>query len=231
MATLDQGNMVNINYTGRIKEDNKVFDTTFENVAKKEDIFDEKVIYRPFTLIIGKNWLPVGLEDELVGMKEGQKKTIEIEAKKGFGLRDRSQIRLIQRREFQRHQIKPKEDMKVEISGQTGRILKVSSSRVKVDFNHDLAGMDLIYEVEIVKKIIDVKEQFICLLEKRLPGVDFSTTKIEIKGKAIEVELPKSTRFMEYIQFTRNGVTRDLGEMTNKYEKISFIEHYEIEKK
>ena len=231
MATLDQGNMVNINYTGRIKEDNKVFDTTFENVAKKEDIFDEKVIYRPFTLIIGKNWLPVGLEDELVGMKEGQKKTIEIEAKKGFGLRDRSQIRLIQRREFQRHQIKPKDDMKVEISGQTGRILKVSSSRVKVDFNHDLAGMDLIYEVEIVKKIIDVKEQFICLLEKRLPGVDFSTTKIEIKGKAIEVELPKSTRFMEYIQFTRNGVTRDLGEMTNKYEKISFIEHYEIEKK
>ncbi|OLS32822.1 MAG: putative FKBP-type peptidyl-prolyl cis-trans isomerase [Candidatus Heimdallarchaeota archaeon AB_125] len=231
MATLDQRNMVNINYTGRIKEDNKVFDTTFENVAKKEDIFDEKVIYRPFTLIIGKNWLPVGLEDELVGMKEGQKKTIEIEAKKGFGLRDRSQIRLIQRREFQRHQIKPKEDMKVEISGQTGRILKVSSSRVKVDFNHDLAGMDLIYEVEIVKKIIDVKEQFICLLEKRLPGVDFSTTKIEIKGKAIEVELPKSTRFMEYIQFTRNGVTRDLGEMTNKYEKISFIEHYEIEKK
>ena len=227
MATLDQRNMVNINYTGRIKEDNKVFDTTFENVAKKEDIFDEKVIYRPFTLIIGKNWLPVGLEDELVGMKEGQKKTIEIEAKKGFGLRDRSQIRLIQRREFQRHQIKPKEDMKVEISGQTGRILKVSSSRVKVDFNHDLAGMDLIYEVEIVKKIIDVKEQFICLLEKRLPGVDFSTTKIEIKGKAIEVELPKSTRFMEYIQF----VTRDLGEMTNKYEKISFIEHYEIEKK
>ena len=231
MATLDQGNMVNINYTGRIKEDNKVFDTTFENIAKKEDIFDEKVIYRPFTLIIGKNWLPVGLEDELVGMKEGQKKTIEIEAKKGFGLRDRSQIRLIQRREFQRHQIKPKEDMKVEISGQTGRILKVSSSRVKVDFNHDLAGMDLIYEVEIVKKIIDVKEQFICLLEKRLPGVDFSTTKIEIKGKAIEVELPQSTRFMEYIQFTRNGVTRDLGEMTNKYEKISFIEHYEIEKK
>ena len=79
MATLDQGDMVNINYTGRTKEDNKVFDTTFENIAKKEDVFDEKVVYRPFTLIIGKNWLPVGLEEELVGMKEGQKKTIEIE--------------------------------------------------------------------------------------------------------------------------------------------------------
>ena len=231
MTTLSKGDIVNLNYTGRTKEDNKVVDTTIESIAKKEDIFDEKVIYRPFTLIIGKNWLPVGLEEALIGMKEGQKKTIEIDAKNGFGLRDRSKIRLIQRREFQRHQIKPKEDMKVEIGGQTGRILKVSSSRVKVDFNHDLAGMDLVYDVEIIKKVIDIKEQFICLLEKRLPGVDFSSTKINIKNKIIEVELPKDTRFMEYIQFIRNGVSRDLGEITNKYDKITFIEHYDIEKK
>ena len=231
MSTISKGDIVNLNYTGRTKEDNKVVDTTIESIAKKENIYDEKVIYRPFTLIVGKNWLPVGLEEALIGMKEGEKKTIEIDAKNGFGLRDRSKIRLIQRREFQRHQIKPKEDMKVEIGGQTGRILKVSSSRVKVDFNHDLAGMDLIYDVEIIKKIIDIKEQFICLLEKRLPGVDFSSTKINIKNKIIEVELPKDTRFMEYIQFIRNGVSRDLGEITNKFDRITFIEHYDIEKK
>ena len=231
MSALKSGDMVNLNYTVRKIEDNKVFDTTFEDIAKKEDIYDEKVIYRPFTLIIGKKWLPEGLEEEIIGLKEGDKKTIEVEAKKGFGLRDRSKIRLIQRREFQRHQIKPKEDMKVEIGGQEGRILKVSSSRVKVDFNHDLAGHDLKYEVEIVKKITDIEEQFICLLEKRLPGVDFSETKIELKDKTITVELPKNTRFMEYIQFIRNGVTRDLGEITDKYKTVTFIEHYEIEKK
>ena len=231
MATLETGDMVKINYTGKMREDKSVFDTTYENIAKKEDIFDEKIIYRPFTLIIGKNWLPPGLEKELVGMKEGSTKTIDIEAKEGFGLRDRSKIRLIQRREFQRHQIKPKEDLKVEIGGQTGRILKVNSSRVKVDFNHDLAGHDLIYDVEVVKKITDITEQFICLLEKRLPGVDFSSTKIELKDKSIIAELPKDTRFMEYIQFIRNGVTRDLGEITTKYNKVTFIEHYEIEKK
>jgi FKBP-type peptidyl-prolyl cis-trans isomerase 2 len=230
LATIEKNNMVKINYTGKTQEDNKVFDTTFEDIAKKEDIYDEKIIYKPFTLIIGKKWLPSGLEKQIIGMKEGDKKTVEIEAKEGFGLRDRSKIRLIQRREFQRHQIKPKEDMKVEISGQTGRILKVSSSRVKVDFNHDLAGHDLVYDIEIVKKITDIKEQFICLLEKRLPGVDFSSTKIEIKDKTITVELPKKTRFMEYIQFIRNGVTRDLGELTSKYNKVTFIEHYDIEK-
>jgi len=231
MSNLKSGDMVNLNYTVKKIEDNKVFDTTFEDIAKKEDIFDEKVIYRPFTLIIGKKWLPEGLEEEIIGMKEGEKKTIEVEAKKGFGLRDRSKIRLIQRREFQRHQIKPKEDMKVEIGGQEGRILKVSSSRVKVDFNHDLAGHDLKYDIEIVKKITDIEEQFVCLLEKRLPGVDFSETKIELKDKVISVELPKNTRFMEYIQFIRNGVTRDLGEITDKYKTVTFVEHYEIEKK
>ena len=96
MSNLKSGDMVNLNYTVRKIEDNKVFDTTFEDIAKKEDIFDEKVIYRPFTLIIGKKWLPEGLEEEIIGMKEGQKKTIKVEAKKGFGLRDRSKIRLIQ---------------------------------------------------------------------------------------------------------------------------------------
>ena len=53
MTTLNKGDIVNLNYTGRTKEDNKVVDTTIESIAKKEDIFDEKIIYRPFTLIIG----------------------------------------------------------------------------------------------------------------------------------------------------------------------------------
>ena len=231
MSALKSGDMVKINYTGKTVEDGKVFDTTFENIAKKNDIFDDKIIYQPFTLIIGKNWLPAGLEEAIVGLKEGDKKEIQVEAKKGFGLKDRSKIRLIQRREFQKHQIKPKEDMKVEIGGQSGRILKVSSSRVKVDFNHDLAGFDLEYEIEVVKKITDIKEQFICLLEKRLPGVDFASTKIELKDKKLIVELPQNTRFMEYIQFIRNGVSRDLGEITSKYDEITFVEHYKIEKK
>ncbi|MHA1345102.1 MAG: FKBP-type peptidyl-prolyl cis-trans isomerase [Candidatus Heimdallarchaeaceae archaeon] len=231
MSNIKLGDMVKINYTCKTTEDGKVFDTTFEKIAKEHDIFDEKFIYQPFTLIVGKRKLPIGLEEGLIGLEEGDSKTISIEAKRGFGLRDRSKIRLIQRREFQKHQIKPKEDAKVEIGGQKGRILKVSSSRVKVDFNHDLAGFDLIYDIVIIKKVTAIEEQCICLLEKRLPGVDFSDTKIEIKDKAIIIELPKDTRFMEYIQFTRNGLTRDLGEITKKYDKVTFIEHYEIEKK
>lgn len=229
MTTLAAGNMVKINYTGIKKEENQVFDTTFEDIAKRENIYDEKVIYRPFTVILGKNWLPVGLEDQLIGMEEGEKKTINLEAKEGFGLRDRSKIRLIQRREFQRLSIKPKEGLKVELNGERGTIQKVSSSRVKVDFNHDLAGIDLVYEVEVVKRIDDIKEQFVCLLEKRLPGVDFSETIIEIKDKKLIVELPKFTRFMEFIQFTRAGVARDLGEISKKYTHVSFIESFEIE--
>ena len=122
-----------------------------------------------------------------------------------------------------------KEGLKVELNGERGTIQKVSSSRVKVDFNHDLAGIDLIYEVEVVKKIDDIKEQFICLLEKRLPGVDFSEAIIEIKDKTLVVELPKFTRFMEFIQFTRAGVARDLGEISKKYTHVTFIESFEIE--
>ncbi len=227
--SLAMNDMVKINYTAMKKEDNSVFDTTIESVAKAHDIYDEKLLYTPCLIIIGKNWLPPGVEEQLIGMKENEKKTFTVEAKKGFGLKDRSKIRLIQRREFQRLQIKPKENMKVEVGGSEGRILKVSSSRVKVDFNHDLAGHDLVYEVEIIQCITDIKAQFIALLEKRLPGLDFSTTKIELDKKKIIVELPKESRFMEYIQFIKNGVTRDIAPFAKNYEVVEFIEKYTIE--
>ncbi|MHA1865623.1 MAG: FKBP-type peptidyl-prolyl cis-trans isomerase [Candidatus Heimdallarchaeaceae archaeon] len=228
---IEKGTMLKLNYIGKRKSDSYVFDTTLEDVAKKEGIYDEKVIYKPCLVVIGKHWLPVGLEEQLIGLKEGDKKTIEVEAKQAFGLHDRSKIRLIQRREFQKLDIKPKAGMEVEITGQKGRIMKVDSSRVKVDFNHPLAGEDVIYEVEIVKIITDVKEQFVALLERRLPGIDFSGTKIEIEGKILVVELPPHSRFLEYIQFTKNAVTRDISEFVkNKIEKVKFIEFYEIDK-
>ena len=228
---IKKGTMLKLNYIGKRKSDSYVFDTTLEDVAKKEGIYDEKVIYKPCLVVIGKHWLPVGLEEQLIGLKEGDKKTIEVEAKQAFGLHDRSKIRLIQRREFQKLDIKPKAGMEVEITGQKGRIMKVDSSRVKVDFNHPLAGEDVIYEVEIVKIITDVKEQFVALLERRLPGIDFSGTKIEIEGKILVVELPPHSRFLEYIQFTKNAVTRDISEFVkNKIEKVKFIEFYEIDK-
>ena len=228
---IEKGTMLKLNYIGKRKSDSYVFDTTLEDVAKKEGIYDEKVIYKPCLVVIGKHWLPVGLEEQLIGLKEGDKKTIEVEAKQAFGLHDRSKIRLIQRREFQKLDIKPKAGMEVEITGQKGRIMKVDSSRVKVDFNHPLAGEDVIYEVEIVKIITDVKEQFVALLERRLPGIDFSGTKIEIEGKILVVELPPHSRFLEYIQFTKNAVTRDISEFVkNKIDKVKFIEFYDIDK-
>ncbi|UJG42791.1 MAG: peptidylprolyl isomerase [Candidatus Heimdallarchaeum endolithica] len=228
---IEKGTMLKLNYIGKRKSDSYVFDTTLEDVAKKEGIYDEKVIYKPCLVVIGKHWLPIGLEEQLIGLKEGDKKTIEVEAKQAFGLHDRSKIRLIQRREFQKLDIKPKAGMEVEITGQKGRIMKVDSSRVKVDFNHPLAGEDVIYEVEIVKIITDVKEQFVALLERRLPGIDFSGTKIEIEGKILVVELPPHSRFLEYIQFTKNAVTRDISEFVkNKMDKVKFIEFYEIDK-
>ncbi|MHA1303700.1 MAG: FKBP-type peptidyl-prolyl cis-trans isomerase [Candidatus Heimdallarchaeaceae archaeon] len=229
--TLKEGSMLKLDYIGRRKDDGTIFDTTKEDVAKKEGIYDEKIVYKPCLVVIGKNWLPKGLEEQLKGMKEGEKKTIEVEAKLGFGLHDRSKIRLIQRREFQRLDIKPKAGMEVEITGQKGRIMKVDSSRVKVDFNHPLAGVDLVYEVEVVHIITDIKEQFIALLERRLPGIDFSGTKLEIDGKILVVELPPDSRFLEYIQFTKNAVTRDISEFVKgTINKIKFVEFYDIDK-
>ncbi len=53
----------------------------------------------------------------------------------------------------------PVPGMKISSNGSTGKILTVNGGRVKVDFNHELAGKDLIYDVEVTEIIDDVEEK------------------------------------------------------------------------
>jgi FKBP-type peptidyl-prolyl cis-trans isomerase 2 len=44
------------------------------------------------------------------------------------------------------------------IGNRRGRVLSNESGRVRIDFNHPLAGQELEYDVEIVEKVDDDKE-------------------------------------------------------------------------
>ena len=53
MAALKKGEIVRLNYTARIIENDKVFDTTNADVAKEAGIFNEKYSYAAMPYIIG----------------------------------------------------------------------------------------------------------------------------------------------------------------------------------
>ena len=64
-----------------------LFDTSIEEAAKKADIFDPNRVYQPENVVIGKDPLIPGLLEALMGMKEGETKSVRISPEKAYGLR------------------------------------------------------------------------------------------------------------------------------------------------
>lgn len=154
-------------------------------------------------IAIGAGHVLKGLDEQLEGLEVGKKYTIEVPPEKAFGRRDPKLIKTFTLGQFRRQGIMPFPGLEVEIETESGkklkgRVLSVSSGRVRVDFNHPLAGKTIIYEVEIVEKIEDPIEKVKALIELRLPMVDLSKVKIEVGEKDVkidfsDVEIDKNT--------------------------------------
>ena len=198
-----KGDVVRLHYIGKVKETGEIFDTTYEEVAKEAGIYSEKGIYGPVPIAIGAGHVLKGLDEQLEGLEAGKKYTIEIPPEKAFGKRDAKLIKTFTLGQFRRQGILPFPGLEVEIETESGkklkgRVLSVSSGRVRVDFNHPLAGKTIVYEVEIVEKIEDPIEKVKALIELRLPMVDLSKVKIEVGEKDVkidfsDVEIDKNT--------------------------------------
>ena len=74
--------------------------------------------------------------------------------------------------------------MQVNIEGLMGTVRSISGGRSLIDFNHPLAGKDLIYEVEIKRIVTNTEEKLKSLLELKLGNeveVSISDNKAVIK--------------------------------------------------
>lgn len=108
----------------------------------------------PMTFTMGDGSLISGLEMSITGLKAGDKQSIEIDPLNAFGYSDPDNVHHLPRNEFA-------DDLPVELgtiisfstpSGDEipGMIKAVKDDVVTVDFNHPLAGHDIIFDVDIV---------------------------------------------------------------------------------
>lgn len=193
---MDKGDFAMVDYTGIIKEIGKIFDTTIEEVAKKEGLFNPKVKYGPTLIIVGYGKIVKGLDEELTKMKVGDKKEIEVLPENGFGKRDPNMIKLVPISEFKKQDVTPYPGMILNMDGLSCRVISVNSGRVRVDFNHPLAGKILVYELEIKEKIEKDSEKIRAICEY----YDCEVEGIEIKEKIAEILVKNDI----------NGKTKDL---------------------
>ena len=120
-----------IAYTGKT-EDGDIFDTTSEEIAKKENIFDEKRNYTLFPVIVGEGAVIKGLDEALEGMKKGEEKTITIPPEKAYGPRNPEFIRIVPLKKFKEQKMTPFPGMPIEIDGRMAKVQTVAGGRVRV---------------------------------------------------------------------------------------------------
>jgi|APHM01.1.fsa_nt_gi FKBP-type peptidyl-prolyl cis-trans isomerases 2 len=152
--TIATGDAVTIEYTGRL-DDGAVFDTSRESVAAEAGLTETQPDreYARLTIEVGAGEVIEGLEDALIGMEEGDTTTIDIRPENAYGEWSEERVRefdLEELREMLGGQT-PEEGAYIETQeGELAEILSVEDEIVRVDFNPQLAGEPLQFDVEVV---------------------------------------------------------------------------------
>ena len=151
--TLQKGDFILIDYVAKVKETNEVFDTTKEDVAKKEHLHKEGQIHEPELVVVGEGWVLKALDEALATMEVNKPSTVEISPEKGFGQRDPEKIKRVPIKQLYAKEINPVVGARIEYQGKNATIRSVGAGRVLLDFNAPLAGRTLIYDVTVTKKL------------------------------------------------------------------------------
>ncbi|PJZ55005.1 FKBP-type peptidyl-prolyl cis-trans isomerase [Leptospira adleri] len=106
----------------------------------------------PLSYLEGVGHIISGLEEEMKKMSTGDKKRINVEAENAYGLKDPDLIFDVPRSQFP-----PNEDLQVGMMFQTDEpdkvftITELQDESVIVDGNHPLAGINLVFDVELTE--------------------------------------------------------------------------------
>ncbi len=226
---VNRGDFVLIDVCGQVKDTGKSFYLTIEDVAKKEGVFREDGIYKPDLVIVGESFQLPALEDELIGMKVGETKTVEISPEKAYGPKDAKKIKFVSQKKFSKAGVKPEPGKRVRMGNQIGTVIKVAGGRVQIDLNHPLAGQTLMYEVTIKEKLLSDEEKVRSLFSRFLPAYDESTIEVTKKDEEITIKLPSDRKLLtaDGLQIVKSGVARDCARFLGA-KKIKYIEEWEV---
>jgi len=186
---LQKKDFIEIEFVARVK-DGEVFDSNLkEELEKLHQGHNHKVETKPFTFCLGEGMFLKGVDEFLIGKELGEHK-INLGPEKAFGKRDPKLIRIVPLNEFKKNDLNPIPGSVFNFDGKVAKILTVSSGRVIVDFNHPLAGKNVEYNVNILRKVEDLNEKI-----NSLNGFFFQNDfPFKIDGKRLIVEIPKGTK-------------------------------------
>lgn len=187
MVGVKKGDLVRMEYTGRVASTGQVFDTTDEQLAREAGIFEKSAVYGPKLAIFGQNAMMRGMEEAVASSQLGKKGEFLISSDKAFGNKVAELTRVLSEKEFAKQSVQPVPGMVLTLDGKPAKIKSVTSGRVVVDFNHPLAGESVLYSLKVTEVISDPKKKIEAILSSA--GVAGAVSE---KGSGFRVEFGKS---------------------------------------
>jgi len=140
MLQAKMGDKVKVHYTGFL-EDGSVFDSSLEG--------------EPFEFTLGEGKVIKGFEDAIIGMNEGETKTISIPPEDAYGPYRNDLIITINRSEISLG-FEPIVNMPLQLHSPEGKVFNVviksvTEDTIELDANHPLAGKRLLFEIKLLK--------------------------------------------------------------------------------
>lgn len=220
---------IEITYVGRLADSREIFDTTDEKLAVQAGLAHH-AHFGPQVVCVGERHVLPGLDDKFLGADLGSHQWV-IHAQDAFGKKDPSLIQMIPLSQFKKQKIHPVQGMQLDVDGQIGVVKIASGGRVLVDFNHPLAGKDVVYEITIHKIVTDSKAKLKALLDLSLhTHIELPIT---MSGDEAAVELPSklpddaAAKFSEHlckltglkkVSFTTAKIPKEPAKNLNKEE-------------
>ncbi len=223
---LKKGDFILLDHTAKIKETGETFDTTNEETAKKEKLHKEGEIYEPKLTVVGEGWLLKPLDDTLPTLKLKKPKTIEIPPDKAFGPRDPQKLKMIPLRRLREKGITPQMGMRIEYDQKPATIRTIGAGRVTLDFNPPLAGKTLVYEITATKELVTPQEKISALIHRRIPPVDVTKIKLNIKKTNVTIHIPEEAFYIEGLQLAKRGIATDIHRFFPMTTNVEFVETF-----
>jgi peptidylprolyl isomerase len=231
LMSLQKGDFVAIDYTAKVKETGEVFDTTLEDIAKKEHLYKEGETYESRLVVIGEGWVLKALDESLTTMEVAKPASAEIPQDKAFGARDPEKVRRVPLRQLIAKGVTPNLGARIEYGGKMATVRAVGAGRVLLDFNPPLAGKTLVYEVTVKRKLETEKDKISALIHRRTPKIEEAKFEFTVKGKTVNVEMPEDAFYIEGIQAAKRGIALDIQKFFPKITAVRFTETFKAEPK
>lgn len=217
------GDFVEVEYVGKVKESGDIFDLTDEKLAKEKGIFNPRVKYGPIVLVLGAGFVIKGLDEELQKMSPGEKKMIVIPPEKAFGPRDDRLMRTFSIADFKAQGAEPKVGQFITLRDNiSGKVISVAAGRVKVDFNHPLAGKNLEYDIKVNKLVTEKNAQVKAILGFHT-GLADKDAEVSVDGAKAKILL-KTTKTV--ISPVKKTVADDVMKHVQGIKEAEFVESF-----